>query len=104
MVVTRLSEDLRASLRLFAFYLANGTVDTKILDGIDYRPSLMDFGSNLEMVFTIFTNLLELDEAGNVTNDGVATQRAAEWIRHYCDPGYSVDPPFEPWETELAGP
>lgn len=56
------------------------------------------------MVFTIFTNVLELDEAGDVTNDAIATRHAAEWIRHRCDPAYTVDPPFEPWETALAGP
>ncbi|MBP0462135.1 DUF7677 family protein [Streptomyces montanisoli] len=32
--------DVRASLRLFAFYLANGTIDVDLLDGFDYRPAL----------------------------------------------------------------
>lgn len=102
--MTRLPEDVRASLRFFAFYLANGTVDMDLLEDIDYRPALMQFGSPLEMVFTIFTNVLEVDETGTVTNDGHAQQRAAQWIRHYCDPSYEVDPPFQPWETELIGP
>lgn len=99
--MTRLPEDLRASVRFFAFYLANGTVDVDLLDGIDYRPALMQYGSPLEMVFTIFTNLLEIDESGQVTNAGDATFRAAQWIRRYCDPTYKVDPPFAKWETEL---
>ncbi|MEU6539624.1 hypothetical protein [Streptomyces sp. NPDC047000] len=34
-----LSVDVRASLRLFAFYLANGTVDVELLDGFDYRST-----------------------------------------------------------------
>ena len=56
------------------------------------------------MVFTIFTNILEINEKGVVTNAGLAQERAAQWIRRYCDPSYDVEPPFEPWETELAGP
>lgn len=100
--MTRLPEDLRASLRFFAFFLANGTVDVDLLDGIDYRPALMRYGSPLEMVFTIFTNVLEVDETGQVTNAGDAAFRTAQWIRRYCDPTYEVDPPFAQWETELA--
>lgn len=102
--MARLSESVCASLRFFAFYLANSTVDMEILADIDYRPELMKFGSPLETVFTIFTNVLELDEAGEVINAGEAQYRAAQWIRRYCDPAYVVDPPFEPWETELKGP
>jgi hypothetical protein len=102
--MTRLPEDVRASVRFFAFFLANGTVDMELLDDIDYRSALMQFGSPLEMVFTIFTNVLEVDEAGQVTNADLAQQRAAQWIRHYCDPSYEIDPPFQRWETELIGP
>ncbi|HEY7278427.1 MAG TPA: hypothetical protein VH594_20835 [Trebonia sp.] len=102
--MTRLPVDVRASLRFFAFFLANGTIDMDLLEGIDYRPALMQFGSALEMVFTIFTNVLEIDEEGRVINADLAQERAAQWIRRYCDPSYHVEPPFEPWETELAGP
>ena len=102
--MTRLPEDVRASLRFFAFFLANGTIDVDLLEDIDYRPALMQYGSALEMVFTIFTNVLEIDEDGQVTNDGLAQERAAQWIRRYRDPSYQVEPPFEPWETELADP
>jgi hypothetical protein len=102
--MTRLPEDLRASLRFFAFYLANGTLDMELPADIDYRPPLMESGSPLEMVFTIFTNVLEVDEAGKVTNEGHARRRAAQWIRAYCEPAYEVDPPFQDWETELIGP
>jgi hypothetical protein len=93
---------MRASLRFFAFFLANGTVDMDLLGEIDYRPALMESGSALEMAFTIFTNVLEIDEEGEVTNAGLATKRAAQWIRSHCDPSYRVEPPLEPWETELA--
>lgn len=102
--MTQLPEDVRASLRFFAFFLANDTIDVDLLEGIDYRPALMQYGSALEMAFAIFTNILEIDEEGRVTNDALAQERVAQWIRHYCDPSYYVEPPFEPWETELAGP
>jgi hypothetical protein len=102
--MAQLPADVRASLRFFAFYVANGTIDMDLLEDIDYRPTLWEFGSALEMVFTIFTNILEIDEEGRVTNHGVAQERAAQWIRRYCDPSYRVEPPFESWETELQGP
>ncbi|WP_431772320.1 DUF7677 family protein [Streptomyces cucumeris] len=99
-----LPADVRASLRFFAFYLANGTLDTELLDGVDYRPALFRYGSALEQVFAIYGNVLEVDEDGQVLNEGEAQVRAAQWIRAHCDPGYRVEPPFEPWETELHGP
>ncbi|MFE5867207.1 hypothetical protein ACFQ6V_00995 [Streptomyces roseifaciens] len=99
--MAHLPTDVRASLRLFAFYLGNGTLDVELLDGIDYRAGLLEFGSDLEMVFAIFTNVLEVDEQGRTLNHGEAEYRAAQWIRRRCDPGYRVEPPFQPWETEL---
>jgi hypothetical protein len=100
--MSRLSEPIRASIRLFSFYLGNGTLDHDVLDGIDYRPNLIEVGSELESVFAIFTNNLEVDDAtGQVLNEHYATRRAAQWIRAYCDPAYTVDPAFEDWETEL---
>lgn len=102
--VERLSADVRAALRFFAFYLANGTLDMDLLDDIDYRPALFEFGSPLEQVFAIFTNVLRVDSGGRVVNAGEAQYRAAQWVRSHCDPGYLVDPPFQAWETELHGP
>lgn len=98
----KIPRDVRASIRDFAFALANGTLDIPLLGDIDYRPNLVTFGSELEMAFTIFTNVLEVDQEGKVTNHQQAAHRAAEWIRGYCDPGYEEQPPFAPWETELA--
>jgi hypothetical protein len=100
----QLSEDVRSTLRFFAFYLANGTVDMELLADIDYRPALMEQGSALEMVFTIFTNVLQANEAGKVTNHHLAQRRAAQWIRSYCDPSYEINPPLQDWETHLIGP
>jgi hypothetical protein len=30
-----------------------------------------------------------------------AERRAAQYIREYCDPGYTAEPPFADWEVEL---
>ncbi|WP_327149195.1 DUF7677 family protein [Nocardia sp. NBC_01329] len=100
-LVGHLSVDVRASLRLFAFYLANGTLDLDLLDDIDYRPAVFEFGSSLEQVFAIYTNVLQVDVDGTVLNDGDAQYRVAQWIRARCDPNYEVEPPFQDWETEL---
>ncbi len=99
--MAQLSEDVRRAVRFFAFYLANGTVDLELLGDIDYRPHLVQFGSELEMAFTIFTNVLEVDDSGRVTNGGHAQRRAAQWIRNYCDPSYEIEPPLADWEVEL---
>ncbi len=102
--MAKLSAHLRGDIRLFAFFLANRTVapDLLSIDGDDdYRPNLVTFGSELEMVFAIFTNVLEIDENGDPTNASWAQRRAAQWIRSYVDPSYVVDHPFEEWETEL---
>ena len=101
--MSHLSVDARSAVRSFAFYLANGTLDPDVLGGIeDYRPSLVEFGSELEMVFAIFTNVLEFDEdTGRPTNEVHAQRRAAQWIRSYSDSSYVVDPPFAAWEVEL---
>lgn len=100
--VSQLSEDVRSACRYFAFYVANGTLDVELLDGIDYRSALLQFGSPLEQVFAIFTNVLDVQPDGSVANAGEATFRAAQYVRRYCDPSYVIDPPFEDWETELV--
>jgi hypothetical protein len=99
--MSRLPQDVRSAFRLFAFYLGNGTLALEVLEGFDYRPALMEFGSDLERVFAIFANVLDVDTAGQVTNYAHAERRAAQWIRGYCDEHYQVDPPFEDWEFEL---
>ncbi len=103
-LVTHLPSDVRAALRFFAFFLGNGTLAVELLDGIDYREHLLTFGSDLEMIFAIFANVLRVDDDGQTLNDGDAQYRAAQWVRARCDPDYEVQPPFEAWETELHGP
>jgi hypothetical protein len=102
--MAQLSVDARSALRMFAYLLANGTLAPEILgDNIDdYRPNLVEYGSELELVFAIFTNVLEFDDAtGLPTNESHAQERAAQWIRSYCDPTYEIDPPLAEWEAEL---
>lgn len=99
--MAQLPEDVRSALRFFAFYLANGTLVVELLEDIDYRSVVMGHGSGLEQVFAIFANVLDVNEAGQVTNYGDAEYRAAQWIRRACDDTYQVDPPFADWELEL---
>lgn len=73
----------------------------ELLEDFDYRPVVMAYGSGLEQVFAIFANVLDVDEAGKVTNYDDAEFRAAQWIRRCCDDTYRVDPPFAQWEIEL---
>jgi hypothetical protein len=100
--VSQLPVDVRGALRLFAFYLGNGTLEIDLLDDLgDYRPALMEFGSTLEMIFAIYSNVLDIAPDGTVTNMGKASYRAAQYIRKHLNASYVVEPPFEPWETEL---
>lgn len=98
----KLSEDVRSRLRHLAFYLVNGTFCANVIpDEMDYS-SVFDDPSALEMTFAIWSNVLELDDNGDVINDDTATRRAAQFVRRYIDPSYIVEPPFEDWELELT--
>ncbi|MDI6105886.1 hypothetical protein QLQ12_45675 [Actinoplanes sp. NEAU-A12] len=99
--MAQLPEDVRSALRFFAFYLANGTLVVDLLENFDYRSNVLAYGSGLEQVFAIFVNVLDVNDAGEVTNYGDAEYRAAQWIRRVCDSTYQVDPPFADWEIEL---
>jgi len=99
--VAQLSEDVRASFRFFAFYFANGTLAMDLLEDFDYRSVVTAYGSALEQAFAIFANVLDVNEAGEVTNYGDAEYRAAQWIRRVCDGNFEIDPPLADWEIEL---
>lgn len=89
----RIPKDVRGAIRFFAFFVANGTLCRDVLAEVgDYRPALFEFGSALEKVFAIYTNVLEYDGDGKPTNDAWAARRAAQWIRAYHDPDYAADP------------
>ena len=81
MCVAQLSDDVRSVFRFFAFYLANGTLVIELLEDIDYRSVVVAYGSGLEQVLAIFANVLDFDEAGQVTNYADADYRADQWIK-----------------------
>lgn len=97
--MARLSNSVSHAIRMFAFWLANGTVGLPILQGIDYA-CIFSEPSALEQTFAIFANVLELDEKGEVVDGKRAELRAAQWIHSYCT-GEPMDPPLEEWEQAL---
>lgn len=98
--MAKLSNDVSGALRTFSFWLANGTVGHPVLEGIDYT-CIFSEPSALEQTFAIFTNVLDLDESGNVLNSKHAEKRAAQYIRRYVDSSYKIEPELEAWEVEL---
>ncbi|WP_082577420.1 MULTISPECIES: hypothetical protein [unclassified Massilia] len=100
----KLSPDFAGALRTFSFWIANGTVGHPLLEGIDYRREMLASPSLMEQAYAIFANVIELSGDGMPTNAKYAEYRAAQYIRSYCDPTYTVSPPFEGWEVELLAP
>lgn len=102
--MAKLSKEVRAELRFFAFYLSNGSLSSFcpdiLADDFDYDRLLCE-PSLLEGVFAVWGNTLELDEEGRVVNSGHVFRRVAQYIRKEFDRTFKVEPPFEPWETEL---
>jgi len=98
----KLSNDFSGALRTFAYFMSSGTQYT--LEGVDYLSLYGEEPSAIEMVYAIFANVLELDEKGRVLNAHYAQKRATDYLRAYCDPSFTVDPPYEQWETELHSP
>lgn len=97
----KLGSSASGAFRTFSFWVANGTVGDRLLDGIDYRSVLLREPSALERVYAIFANVLECDDAGTVVNAKIAEKRAAQWLRRYIDRNYEVQPPLEDWEIAL---
>ena len=98
----KLSHSFSSALRTFAYFMASGTQNT--LEGIDYLSLYGEEPSAFEQVFAIFAiyaNVLELDEDGNVLNAKYAEKRATDYLRQYCDPSFTGDPPYEDREVEL---
>lgn len=95
----RVSPSLSGSVRLFSFWVANGTVGHPLLDDVDYT-CIFEEPSALEATYAIFMNCLELDDEGMVLNAKAAERRAAEYILAYCT-GQQPEREFEQWEVEL---
>lgn len=97
----KVSHYLSGAVRQFSYCFAHGTLGYPILEGIDYLNELEEDSSCMEQAFSIFMNNIELDNEGNVLNYKYCERRAAEYIRIYFNPDYSLDKPFEDWELEL---
>lgn len=91
-MTTRLSHGTSGALRTFAGWVARGSVGLPLLEGIDYWPVLRENPSEMEVIFAIFANVLELDEDGNPTNAQHAEHRAAVELYRFCTGDY---PPGE---------
>jgi hypothetical protein len=98
--VQKLSHSVSGAIRQFSFWLANRTAGLPLLEGVDYS-CIFEEPSALEQTYAIFANVLEFDGSGQVQNAKHAEHRAAQFIRSYVDPAYTVEPEFEDWEVEL---
>ena len=97
--MAKLSEDIRSCLRELAWSLANGSL--YMGEDLDYRPLLQEEPAFIENVFTLWANVLEVDENGRVINEGEARTRVEQYIRTWLDKDFKVAPPFEGWELEM---
>jgi hypothetical protein len=97
----KLEHSFSAALRSFALWVANGTIGHPLLEGLEYRQALFEEPSAMERLFAIFTNVIELDDHGHVTNAKHAEHRAALWLQAYLEPGFVIEPPLEDWEITL---
>src|SRR4249920_1677013 len=96
----KLNPSVSHAIRQFSYWVANRSVGQPRLEGIDYS-CIFEEPSALEQAYAIFANVLELDDNGKVLNAKHAEHRAAQWIRSYVDPAYSLVPPLEDWEQAL---
>jgi hypothetical protein len=90
---SHLSPGASGALRRFAGWVARGSVGHPLLDGIDYWDDLRDSPTQMETLFAIFANVLELDDQGEPVNEKYAERRAATWLFQYCT---GELPPGEP--------
>ncbi len=95
----KLSNSFSGALRTFAYFMASGSQYT--LEGINYLDLYGNEPSAIEQVFAIYVNVIELDDDGNVLNAKYAEKRATDYLRSYCDRSFTVEPPYEDWETTL---
>src|SRR5687767_6984368 len=98
----KLGDSCTGAHRTFAYFMASGTQEP--LEGIDYLYLYGEEPSAIEQVFAIYANVIELDENGEVLNAKYAEKRASDYLRQYCDPNFTVDPPYEDWEVALHSP
>ena len=101
-MATHLSPGTSGALRTFAGWVARGSVGYPMLEGIDYWEVLRDNPSEMEIIFAIFANVLELDDQGMPVNARQAEERAAAELYRFCTGRPPQGgPEIEGWEVEL---
>ena len=86
----KLNHSVSGAVRLFSYWIGNGTVGYPLLEGIDYFSGFKESPSLLKTVYAIFMNNLELDENGGVLNAKYAEHRAGEYIKQWCVKDYNA--------------
>jgi hypothetical protein len=101
--LNRVNHGVVGAVRNFAGWVARGSVGYPLLVGIDYWPELRESPSQMETIFAIFLNNLELDASGEPTNEKYAERRAAYWLYQYCTGAPPKgEAPLEGWECDLG--
>jgi hypothetical protein len=72
-----------------------------MLKGINYIELYGEEPSAIEQCYAIYSNVIEMDENGDVLNEIYAEKRATDYIRQYYDSSFLVVPPYEDWEIIL---
>ena len=106
----KLSVSVRSALRFFTYYYSNQSLGfvsgvTKLVEE-SYLEEMNEMPSNVEMMYSVFANNIEMDVEGNVVNFDHAVKRAAQFVASCLfdvESKYVVEPPFEDWELELHG-
>ena len=107
--MTKLPLPLKIALSGFIINLQGGLIDddrwswdVEKSDWELYQKSFLD-GTIMRTTLAVWMNTIELDSAGNVTNEGDAAFRAFQYFRHMFDRDYNRSedaPTFERWEIE----
>ncbi len=80
--------------------LTNDSFEEGLLDWATYREAIVDPGVMKEAI-TVWSNTIEVDASGEVTNAEWARFRAFQLIRHHFDRNFKSEhiiPPYEVWE------
>jgi len=101
-MTTRVSRGVSGAVRTFAGWVAGGSPGYPLFDEgkpeghpdeEPYWETLQEEPSAMEILFAVFVNNLELDEAGEPSNEKYAERRAATFLYQYMT---GELPPGEP--------
>ena len=97
-----LLDDWKLAIIEFTTLLCDSSSHIDAVSDSEVLSTILDYGSQLELVFAVLTNNFELDENLKVKNRLVSFQRAFEVVKGYVVADYEVNPPFDGWEVELV--